>query len=300
MRKIAYVLLFYCFFILLSGCVNDNSLMSFDSSKYVELYDYSSESIDYSYTQITDEDVEAIILMELSVNEAYIEITDKEYPETNDIVHISVNGENQYYILGSGQYSKGFDNQLQKTKTGRTLNAEILNDKNNVTLMGIYRMAEIEDMDFILNYYNLKTYSELEDFIRNRAYFEIIFNEVFDKIIEKSTVFDYPEEIRKQIETDINFNKKRILEKYDSFESFLKTNELSEDDFKNQITAEYYELMLYKAVLDKEGFVITKSDINKYVADKNISDNYNYYDIYEQIAYEKVRNILISKVNVIK
>lgn len=301
MKKITCFIISFIFLFLLFGCLNDSSIMSFDSNRYIRLYDYSSESIDYNYTQISDEDVESIILMELSVNESYVEVRNKKSPEINDIVLISIDGEEEYYTLGNEQYSEKFDEQLKSIKVGQEIRTTIIDDTvYRVKLIGIYRFAEINDTEFILDYYRLSTFTELETFIRNRAYNEIIFNDVFDKIVEQSAVIDYPEEIKRQIKSDIIIAKKQVLEKYKSFEAFLKENAMSEDDFNNQIANKYYELMLYKAILDNEGYEITKLDIERYKTDNSISNEYNYYDIYEQVAYEKVRDILISKVKIIK
>lgn len=283
------------FILFQTGCSKNDSLMNFNSKNYVTLYDYQSECINYDYTLITEEDVKNIIITEMSVNEVYIEIKNRDYCQINDIVLISINDNNEYYIISGEESTKVFENSLLHTKINQSFQ---MDNSDIVTLIGIYRQAEISDMDFILQYYRFSTYNELEKFIRNRASDEIIFNYVYDKIIKESKVFAYPNEINNQICDDIEKYKVEILTRYGSFEYFLKEKNMTEEEFNNQIASSYYDIMIYKAILDNEGYKIKRSDIKKHI--NNLTDECNYFDIYKEIAYEKVREILISKTQVIK
>lgn len=283
----------------LSSCADDTSIMNYDSRKFIELYDYDSICVEYDYTQITDEDVKNIIEVELSTNEVYIKITDRISVESNDIVSILIDDNQEYYFVGCQEYSKEFDQELSKMKIGDSVNMHIDNfGFIQIKLTGIYRMATISDRDFILDYYNFSTFEQLEKFIKKRASQEIIFNYSYDKICENSSLLEFPKEIQNQIDLSIENYKEEILQNYSDFDEFLKKNEMTEDDVVNTISANFYDMMLYKAILDKEKMRITISEIDAY-RDRTSIQGYNDYDIYKDLAYNKVKTILTSKTKII-
>ncbi len=268
--------------------------MNFNSEDYVELYDYSVLSVDYEYTQITYEDIEKIIETEMSINEAYVEIKERKKAEIDDILLISVNGTEEYYFAGSNAYSEEFDNILLSMETGesKTVDNDILGTVN-LCLHGIYKTATMADMEFILNYYNRSSFEELETFIRDRAEEEIIFNYAFDMICKNSVVIGFPQEMQKQIDVDIKNGKEKVLQQYTNFDVFLEDSGMTIDEFEDNIASYYFDIMIYKAILDKNNIELTQDDISEY-RKNHLTDEYTDYDAFKELAYIKVRDILVE------
>lgn len=277
------------------SCTKDIGLMEYNSEKHIDLYDYSTIEIDYDYTKISEEDIKVIIETELSVNEAYVEITDREYIEATDIVLISIDYISEFYFVGCEGYTSEFDQEIVKMKKGQTEPLKTSETAfQNVEILGIYRTASFDDTDFILDYYNYSSLNELKLFIEERASNEIVFNYIFDKIYENSILLSFPDEIEKQIETDIQNYTDEILNKYSSLDNFLEEFGMTYDDFKETFYSRYYEIMLYKAILDKDNISITAEDIENFAKEKAIA-SYNPYDLYEELASDTVRKTLLDK-----
>lgn len=299
MKKLFFTLFIVLLVFSLFSYGKSNSIMNYDSSEYVNLYDYSSISTTYKYTQISNEDIKNIIETELSINEAYIEITNKTKPNIGDIVLIAIDDYFEYYFIGSGTHNTQLDNNLIKMNIGDSTKIEIWDSTLSVVeLKGIYRLATIKDINFILEYYNCSSSKELDAFIKARASDEIIFNYAYDIICEKSEIIKTPHEIQLKIDSDIKDYYKEISEYYSTIEDFFKEQNITKEDFENSIVANYYEMMLYKAIMDNENISITKKDIHNYRLEHRTTE-YSDYDIYRELAYSYTREILIKKTQII-
>ena len=303
-RKSLNHIISFCFVIyalfFMNGCNTNQAFMCYDSEKYVDLYDYSQEVVDSDYLKITEEDIEMIIETELSANEAYVEITSKVKAENNDILLLAVGGEYQYYFLGGEDNLEEDEQMLLDSSVDEIITLkDSLGELVTATVCGIYRKATIKDVDFILDYYGYSNWNELERFVRNRASDEIIYNLLFDKITEHSTILGVPKEIQIQIEKEIRQNKSQILENYSSMNDYLNDNSISYEEFESSISQYYYELMIYKSILDNENLTVTNAEVNDYRLKNSLGKNYSDYYIYQQIAFEKVKKRLVDIAKII-
>ncbi|MBQ7296421.1 MAG: hypothetical protein IJW86_09565 [Clostridia bacterium] len=299
MKKIFKLILILLLLSFLSGCDNTITIMNYNSDSFIDLYNYNSISVDYEYIQITQEDIKNIIETELSVKEAYIEIPDKQKPNVDDIALISIDNGLEYYFIGSERYSEDFDKELLQMCVGETKQVNLFEDNlSAVKLISIYRLATIEDTDFILKYYNRSDINELNSFIKERASKEITFNYSYEIICENSSIIKIPNEIQTQINSDIKSYYKEILEYYSNIEEFFDEENITKEEFEESIATNYYEMMIFKAIMDNENITITQKEIDDY-RNENGMNEYSDYDIYRELAYSLVREILMKRTQII-
>ncbi len=295
MKKRLWIIVLSCLLFLCS-CQDSSYILCYNSTDYVELWNYDSLCVDSTYTTITDNDVASIIETELSVNENYVPITDRKEVEEGDILLVDINGDREYYFVGCEIYSNAFDQEILQMQVGETRRIEIVDkEKVNVTVVGVYRTATISDVDFILECYGYTNWEELQAFIKSRATEEILFNYAYDMVCEKSIIKGVPQEIEKQIEKDTEESERQIKEYYGDMDTYFSENGMTEDMLVESIAAGYRELMLCKAILDREKIIITEEEIRKHEKNEDIS---NCYDAYKEVAYSRVREVLLSKVYV--
>ena len=278
------------------GCSNNsNDIMMYDSKEYVDLFNYSDLEVDRDFVKVSQDDINQIIETEMSSSQTYIEVSDRISVNKDDILLLSIDGDEEYYILGTDDYGEDFDNKLLSANKGDELNVQIDNQDYKVKILGIYRYVTVNDRDYILKYYGYEDYNELISFLKKRAQNEILFNYVIQKVEENSTIKKYPKEIEKQIEKTLSDTENEIKKYHSSVDEYCTENDISKEDFENGITYNYQELMIYKAILDNENQKITDEDIGNYVKDD--TDEYvAYFDACEN----KLRQILPQKVRIKK
>lgn len=298
MKKTVSIIVTILCILSIFGCSKSSGIMNYDSKKYVTLGQYREFTLESDYVQISNEELRAIVETELSDKEAYIEISDRKNVEYGDIVKLYLGEENLYYYVGSGVYSQQFDDDIINLSTGDTIQIAELSE--TAKIIGIFRYASYDDTEFVLNFYNCKTTDEFENFIRERAKNEIIFNSAYDSLCEKTIIKDIPKEIETNINADIENAKKQILSKYSSVEEYFEKTDITEEEFEQNINSFYREIMIFKAILDNENITISENEIDKYIFENKdiISDEYSKYDIYNLLAREKIRNILIENTTI--
>ncbi len=282
--------------VMFSGCSNNtNEIMTYDSKEYVDLYNYDNLEVDEDFIKISQDDINQIIETEMLSNQTYIEVSNRTSVEKDDILLLSIDGNEEYYILGTDDYGEDFDNKLLSANTGDELNAQIDNQDYKIKILGIYRYVTVNDREYILKFYGYEDYNELILFLKERAQNEILFNYVIQKVEENSTIRKYPKEIEKQIEKTLLKTENEIKKEYSSVDEYCKENDISKEDFENGIAYNYQELMIYKAILDNENRQITIEEISKYV--NGDADEYTaYFDVCEN----RLRQILPQKVKINK
>jgi len=297
-KKYIAPILYLGIILILCSCVENNTIMSYNSKEYIELYDYSTIYIKYSDLIITDNDIESIIETELSVNECYSEVSDRVNITENDILLLSIDNELFYYYLGTDALGEGVDSQLLAMKKGESkLISSMKSNSLNVTIKGIYRTASYEDTELILKFYKVSSLDELTAFITQRAKEEIVFNHMFEIIFKNSVIKNIPHEIQNLIDSDIEAS----INDAAKLESFLLQFDMEYEEYISLLKTRYYETMLYKAILDNEGIVISDKEIADFMNETTIRNNeYSKYDAYEELSYIKARKALINSVNISK
>lgn len=282
----------------LSSCAQSLSVMNYSSANYVALYDYRQISVEKDYLEIPDSDVETIIEMELSTNEIYAPVTERSFPIEDDIVLLSIDGVQEYYILGCGSYPADLEKNLLQLSIGDSQKLKTDNESFQlVELVGIFRQAQASDTALVLAYYDCGSLDEVNAFIRQRASQEILYNYALDIIFENTGILSLPPEIEHRLMLDIQSSKEYILQEYATFEDYLAENEMTETEFEEQVASWYYEPMIYKAILDAEGVTVTDADLIRY-QEENQLEEYDLYEVYNQFAQQKVREILASVVEI--
>lgn len=300
MEKIQKISLIFALFAVLSvifnGCSNNaNEIMTYNSKEYVDLYNYDNLEVDEDFIKISQDDINQIIETEMLSSQTYIEVLNRTSVDKDDILLLSIDGEEEYYILGTDDYGENFDNKLLSANTGDELNAQIDNQDYKVKILGIYRYVTVNDRDYILKFYGYEDYNELILFLKERAQNEILFNYVIQKVEENSTIRKYPKEIEKQIEKTLLKTESEIKKEYSSVDEYCKEAGVSKEDYENGIAYNYQELMIYKAILDNENQEITTGEINKY-----INDDTDDYTAYFDACENRLRQILPQKVKINK
>lgn len=296
-QKISLILaLFAVLSVIFNGCSNNaNEIMTYNSKEYVDLYNYDNLEVDEDFIKISQDDINQIIETEMLSSQTYIEVSNRTSVDKDDILLLSIDGEEEYYILGTDDYGENFDNKLLSANTGDELNTQIDNQDYKVKILGIYRYVTVNDRDYILKFYGYEDYNELILFLKERAQNEILFNYVIQKVEENSTIRKYPKEIEKQIEKTLLKTESEIKKEYSSVDEYCKEAGVSKEDYENGIAYNYQELMIYKAILDNENQEITTGEINKY-----INDDTDDYTAYFDACENRLRQILPQKVKINK
>ncbi len=300
MNKIQKISLIFVLFavlsVMFSGCSNNtNEIMTYDSKEYVDLFNYSDLKVDEDFIKVSQDDINQIIETEISSSQTYIEVSDRTSVNKEDILLLSVDGEEEYYILGTDDYGEDFDNKLLSANKGDEIKAQIDTQNYKVKILGIYRYVTVNDRDYILKYYGYEDYNELISFLKKRAQNEILFNYVIQKVEENSEIKKHPKEIQIQIEKTLTKTEDEIKKYYSSIDEYCKENDISKEDFENGIAYNYQELMIYKAILENENQQITIKEISEYV-----NDDTDEYMAYFDVCENKLRQILPQKVKINK
>lgn len=125
-----------------------------------------------------------------------------------------------------------------------------------MTVKGIYSLPDVKDKELVKGFYGMKSYEEVEKFIRNRSRCEIIYNYVFDYIMENSEIISYPSKVSENIEQQIEYMSEEAKAEGMTMEEYLDIIGLSINDIKNSIIEYYSQHIIAEAVLDKEGKMI--------------------------------------------
>lgn len=287
MKKANILLLTLIIILSFCACSKSSEIMSFDSSKYVKLCDYSKLEVNEEFVKVSKDDISNIIDMELSSSEAYIKVSNRKNIKESDIVLLNINGDSEYYFVGNNDFGEEFNKLLLSSAVGDTFDCKIENDNAKVKVAAIYRFPTLDDKQFILDFYGYDDFDALNDFLKNRAKNEILFNYAIEEIENNSTIKAYPKEIENEINKSFEKQKKQIEQSYSSFDEYCKQNDIDESDIMNGIKSYYGQMMIYKAVLDKEGIKIDESQI---------SSQDDEYTAYFYACENKLKEILPSKV----
>lgn len=254
-KKVSFALLFCIVFLYcLAGCSNNNSI-NYNTEKSVKLYDYKNIEIEKSYTEINEDEIESIILLDLSYNDCYKAIENRTTIEKNDIILLDITSDiadyctdNYYYYIENEEFGSKFTEYIIGKKSGNNYNTTIEQNgiKINISfnVKGIFQNATISDEEIVTAFYNCSNINEVKSFIRDRAYKEIIYNYMWDMVLEKSEITEISSEIQNKINQKMNdtANDNQSLEEIQNY---------------------YYERIIAQAIVDQEEIKIDNAEINK-------------------------------------
>lgn len=308
MKKII-ILIALVLLIVLSGCSNkENDVYTYSSMEYVDLYEYGDFLFREEEVAVTEDDVNAIILNELYSFGYYKEINDRNTIEHNDILTVQIDEIEERYFMDSGYYGEEFNEDLLHMKKGSSKILNINGVYRKVEVKRIFEPIEIKDEDYITKFYSCNDMREVRYFIENRAREEMMFNMIWDEILNNTTVKSIPKEIEKSMERRKKMDIKIIEKENGSLENYLSSMEITKEMFEDSYNNFYIELMIIKAILDKEMITLTKENIDEHInkiaieyeiSDKTIVEMYGYDYFYYDISFEKIKHVLLEKANII-
>ncbi|MCM1285342.1 MAG: hypothetical protein NC213_09385 [Acetobacter sp.] len=287
-RSLSFIALLVSISILLSSCNSDIQILNYNSNEYVDLFDYKNIEVPIGYLELENEDIEQIILVELSSNEIYFPVKDRTFVVNDDIILLEIEEEQFYYFVGTNSLSKDFDEKVIRAEIGDFIDSENELRIFSARLLGIYRNVKIDDEDFILDYYGYSNNQELFKFLEKRAQNEIYYNYVIQEIEKKSIIKSIPNEIDLAVKKDIKELEKELKSSNKKFDDYLKDNNLTEEELYNDLLYYYKQCMLFKAVLDNENLTISNKEIREVRENSNLSS----YDSYLNIAEQKLKDVI--------
>lgn len=291
LKKCIRLFFFMALYLLLCGCSGREQILEdIDALRYVDLAGYNNIEVNKEYTEISESDVGNIIMMDLSSDEKYIEVNSRKNVADGDILLLLLsfadNKEScEYYCEVGNDETFSNDTEFINRQKEDEFHSEITISDENVEvlikIMGIYRYPTLSDTDLILDYYNCETMDDVECFVRNRAEKEIVYNYIWDYILNNSTIRKYPKFIKNEIESQ----KERSETASQSI------------DYDEQSASYYREILIAKALLEKEKISVTDENI-KSTTDELCeklevnSEEINLFYTDEEIYYRTVMNLL--------
>lgn len=334
-KNTIFLLLTIAMTIFLSSCSNTSSsplaLIDFHANDYLELYDYTQLTMSTSDFELSQEDINSIILINLSYNEIYKPVAEQQYPNSDNIVFIDLLIEvdnntycekEQYYIIGSNELTESFDDLLLSTHIGNK-NSIIITFPDNYadpslasksakvtfTIFSIYNLIEITDTQEICNAYQLETMKDVYAYITEEAVKKIKLDHAYNTVIEKSTINRMPPQKKAYIEEETN-RIEYAARQYDITVDEYLNNVLytNYNDFYDSLESYFCEFMLLKAITETKNLTYSLEDYqaellylcNQYsIGQDELLSTWNNLDIWYDIIYKDVEAILIDSINVI-
>ncbi len=335
-----------------SSCSTKDDLLTYrydyDLSEYIELADYKGLPAEGYEIDITDEDVERQILATRSYYSKLTDITDRgaEYGDTLFIDYTgTLNGEvvedatesDAEVTIGTGSMPDGFEDMLIGTYVGDTLSFDLTMpdpyiqypDLSGETVhfeVSVTNVCEQElpiyNNDFARAYLGYDTTEEYEEHIRermrehyNEIYYQSIDSQIWDTIVDSTTVIKYPEKEYKQIYDDMITS----IEAYATnaglqLSAYVQAvYKMTEDEFyadiQQQAEAYVKDEMVKYAIARAEGITLTDEEYTagaeEYAIDvyelSSVEEFEAIYDkktIRQTLMYEKVHELVVDYADV--
>ncbi len=296
MKHFKNIFVFLALIILCSSC---------SAKKSNIIYDYKSIEIESTYTDITQQDIKDVILLDFSSKEYYREDDSKTIVGNDDTILIDVNSSDEdlqatdiYYNFGDADFSDEIDDLLLGKSVGDTVKCNVTyNEKDTnieIKIKSICKLYDVDDEQALKDFYGLNSKDEAYEYLTERTKNEIIFNYMWDEILNNSEINAFPANIVEKIKTQSNLS--------------LTDEENKENEENKEICNYYFELTVAEIILNDENAAVTDSDIestkNKFSEKNGIAvDELSQYvsedDIYYTAVMDKLKPILISYANII-
>ena len=325
-----------------SSCGSKNDLLTYrynyDLSEYIDLANYKGLPAEGYTINITDEDIQQQILATRSYYSKLTDITDRgaeygdtlfiDYTGTMDGEIISEATESDAEVtIGAGSMPDEFENKLIGTKIGDTLSFDMtfpdpyiqypdLSGDNvhfEVTVNNVceQELPEYHD-EFARAYLGYDTTAEYEEHIKGlmedhykQIYYQSIDEQIWNTILDNTTVKKYPEKELKQIYDDMVTSAEAYATNAGvQFASYVEAvYKMTEDEFYQDIQeqAEAYvkDEMVKYAIARAENITLTDEEYRKgaeeYATDvyglnsvEELEAIYDKKTIRQTIMYEKV------------
>lgn len=295
-----------------SSQLDDNGyIKGIKATDYVTLCDYKNIEVPLSEVTYTDEEFKDVIEQNLAAHqvlkeEGVVADGDKvniDYVGTMDGVEFEGgnSGGNGYDLtIGSGQFIEGFESQLIGHKAGEDVTVKVTFPEDYgqadlagkpaefaVTIHGIYADPEYND-DFVKeNYPDMgSTVAEYEQTLKDEYYEGSLKDYVTNYVVDNSTVNKFPSKYLKNVESTTKFSDvqsyeymNQMYQQYGmqsgTFEDFIgMTDEEYNADIIDRSQKFAKSDLVYQAILESEGIVLSEADSEANVKEMYGGDDY--------------------------
>ena len=295
-----------------SSQLDDNGyIKGIKATDYVTLCDYKNIEVPLSEVTYTDEEFKDVIEQNLSAHqvlkeEGVVADGDKvniDYVGTMDGVEFEGgnSGGNGYDLtIGSGQFIEGFESQLIGHKAGEDVTVKVTFPEDYsqadlagkpaefaVTIHGIYADPEYND-DFVKeNYPDMgSTVAEYEQTLKDEYYEGSLKDYVTNYVVDNSTVNKFPSKYLKNVESTTKYSDvqsyeymNQMYQQYGmqsgTFEDFIgMTDEEYNADIIDRSQKFAKSDLVYQAILESEGIVLSEADSEANVKEMYGGDDY--------------------------
>ena len=296
-----------------SAQLDDNGyIKGIKATDYVTLCDYKNIEVPSSEVTYTDEEFNNVIEQNLAAHqvlkeEGTVADGDKvniDYVGSIDGVEFeggNSQGAGYDLTIGSGQFIEGFESQLIGHKAGEDVTVKVTFPEDYgqadlagkpaefaVTIHGIYADPEYND-DFVKEYYSDmgSTVAEYEQSLKDDYYKGALNDYVTDYLVDNSTVNKFPGKYLKNVKSTTKFSDvqsyqymSQMYQQYGmeagTFEDFIgMTDEEYDADIIDRAQKFAKADLVYQAVLESEGIVLSEAD-----AEANVKEMYGGDDYY--------------------
>ena len=295
-----------------SSQLDDNGyIKGIKATDYVTLCDYKNIEVPLSEVTYTDEEFKDVIEQNLAAHqvlkeEGVVADGDKvniDYVGTMDGVEFEGgnSGGNGYDLtIGSGQFIEGFESQLIGHKAGEDVTVKVTFPEDYsqadlagkpaefaVTIHGIYADPEYND-DFVKeNYPDMgSTVAEYEQTLKDEYYEGSLKDYVTNYVVDNSTVNEFPSKYLKNVESTTKYSDvqsyeymNQMYQQYGmqsgTFEDFIgMTDEEYNADIIDRSQKFAKSDLVYQAILESEGIVLSEADSEANVKEMYGGDDY--------------------------
>lgn len=280
----------------------------YDFNDYIKLGKYKGIEVEVEQLEVTDEDVDLAIQIDMSENGAVLTDVTGRTAEKGDTLNIDFVGyhngelfeggsaEGQDLLLGSGKFIKGFEEQLIGTEQNQEIDVNVVFPENymNTTLAGEPAVFKV-----VVN--GIKHYEITEDFLKDtmgfdteEAYKENISqvlsegnaqlmkskkeNDIYNAVIDGSEItlpanlVEYHASDLRVLYTNISTQYGMDLETFVSLSGY--TMEAFEDDIQKYADNMATRELIIKAISSAENLEVTEEEIDAEV--ENYVTSYGY------------------------
>lgn len=295
-----------------SSQLDDNGyIKGIKATDYVTLCDYKNIEVPLSEVTYTDEEFKDVIEQNLAAHqvlkeEGVVADGDKvniDYVGTMDGVEFeggNSGGKGYDLTIGSGQFIEGFESQLIGHKAGEDVTVKVTFPEDYgqadlagkpaefaVTIHGIYADPEYND-DFVKeNYPDMgSTVAEYEQTLKDEYYEGSLKDYVTNYVVDNSTVNKFPSKYLKNVESTTKFSDvqsyeymNQMYQQYGmqsgTFEDFIgMTDEEYNADIIDRSQKFAKSDLVYQAILESEGIVLSEADSEANVKEMYGGDDY--------------------------
>lgn len=310
--------------IFMGGCTASNdgiAEMKVRASKYIELPRYEEYVIDQESLILSEDEIENIILFNLSYNEIYKEVNNRYVLLSDDIARISlaiyVDGElyfaqNDYnYFMGSNNLPEEFENNIlnQQVNTKKQFVIEFPDDYWDssvasktahiaVCLNAICELVELTDEEIIKAYYNCSSMSDVYSLMQRRAGEKMVFDYVINRIQEEVKILSLPPQGNEYVnEVMCRYKEEAIANEVEWGKYLAESLNTDEAILREEVKNFYIQFLLLKAIAEKEKIEYTIKDFElqvKRLAELDGISNEEVLQYYDRISicYEMMQTDL--------